>query len=55
MSAATANVKEPGPVEKKLRAEGAAFKAPEGVDPSSLKPAQPGKKQYRFVAAFRAH
>jgi hypothetical protein len=43
-SAASCSNKEAGPVEKKLRQEGAGFKAPEGMDASVLKA---GKKQYR--------
>jgi hypothetical protein len=51
-SAAARSNKETGPVEKKLRQEGAGFKAPEGMDTAVLKPAAAGKKVYRLVSRW---
>lgn len=45
--AARASVQNPGPVEKKLKAEYANYVPPEAIDPSVVRPGPDGKKQYR--------
>jgi hypothetical protein len=46
-SAARRSAQNPGPVEKKLKADYANYAPPESIDPSVVRPAPDGKKQYR--------